>query len=786
MNIFRGKSRRTAAMRRLAALIVALSCAAPSAFAGEGDGAATGRPAVASADSAIEFNRDIRPILSNRCFKCHGPAEQEAELRFDLRERAVAELPSGEAAIVPGDPDSSALVERIGHTDADLRMPPSDEGPPLTAAEVDTLRRWIAAGAPYQAHWAYLSPVRREPPGVENATWPRNAIDQFVLAALERAGLQPAPEAARAQLIRRVTLDLTGLPPTPDEVLEFLADERPDAYERVVDRLLASPQYGVRQALAWLDLARYADSDGYPHDGDRTVWPYRDWVIDAFNRDLPYDEFTVRQLAGDLLPDATDDDRVASAFHRQTRINREAGVDPEEFRLEAVIDRVNTTATVWLGATLACAQCHDHKFDPLPQRDYYRLLAFFNGDAIETTADEAGRISDVSPRVAWSSAAMQSERERVQSLLDAASDPAERERFATQLKQLAPVQTLVMRSHDEPRVTHVFLRGSFLSPGEEVSPGTLGCVETLPSVEGGDRLALARWLVDKRNPLTARVAVNRLWAQYFGTGLVETLDDLGSQAPPCSHPDLLDWLATELMERDWHFKPLHRLIVTSAAYRQASTATPDKLERDPDNRLLSRFPRLRLPAELVRDNALSAAGMLSLELGGPGLPADRASEQVDGGVLYRRSIYLRWKRQTLDDMLASFDAPTRDVTCTRRARTNTPLQALALLNEPTFLDAARGLAHRARQAAGDFDGQLDYAFLAVLARTPEPAERQLLKQLYERRQAAFADDDAATLLGEAEADAAVASDATDTAADRAAWVMVANALLNLNEAITRE
>ncbi|MBL9123328.1 MAG: DUF1553 domain-containing protein, partial [Planctomycetaceae bacterium] len=535
---------------------------------------------------------------------------------------------------------------------------------------------------------------------------------------------------------------------------DFVADDAPDAYERLVDRLLASPQFGVRQALGWLDLARYADSDGYPHDGDRVVWPYRDWVIDALNADMPYDTFTIKQLAGDLLPDATPADRVASAFHRHTRINREAGVDPEEFRIEAVLDRVNTTATVWLGATLGCAQCHDHKYDPFPQRDYYRFLAYFNHDAEETTTDEAGRISDVSPRMEWPSP-----------------------------HTPQPVKMLVMRQLDAPRATHVFVRGSFLTPGEGVEAGTPGAFDTFPAASGHDRLALARWLVDARNPLTARVAMNRLWAQFFGTGLVETLDDLGTQAPACSHPELLDWLAGEFVRQGWHFKPMVRVLVTSAAYRQASEVTAVKRERDPANRLLSRAPRIRLPAEVVRDSALAAGGVLQLELGGPPLTPDKMG-LAEGKLPYRRSAYLKWKRLTLDDMLASFDAPSRDVSCARRARTNTPLQSLALLNDRVFLDAARGLAARVeRETGGAFNERLDLAFCAVTARTPTDAERQALAELFARRREAFSSDRTAVdkLLGES----GVAGSA-DARAERAAWVLVANTLLNLNEAITRE
>jgi len=711
--------------------------------------AASGSPLAAA---SIDFNRDVRPILSNHCFKCHGPAVQEAGLRLDDRQAATGKLESGSIAIVPGNATASELLARITADHSDARMPPEGEAPPLSPDQIETLKQWVAAGARYDRHWAYVPPVAAKPPAVRREAWIRNPIDRFVLARLEAAGREPAAEASRETLIRRVSLDLIGLPPTPEEVQAFVSDPRADAYEQLVDRLLASPQYGVRQALAWLDLARYADSDGYPHDKFRVVWPYRDWVVDALNADMPYDRFTIEQIAGDLLPGATDAQRIASGFHRQTRINREAGVDPEEFRLEAVIDRVNTTATVWLGATLACAQCHDHKYDSLSQRDYYRLLAYFNNSAIETTIDPAGVIADVSPRMKWQSAAMHSRGEE-------------------------PIETLVMRELDAPRETHVFVRGSFLSPGERVSPGVPAALEANEAPVGDDRLALACWLVDRQNPLSARVAVNRIWAQYFGSGLVETLDDFGAQATPCTHPELLDWLAVEFMGGGWRQKTLTRMLVTSATYRQASAASEQALERDPQNQLYSRAARLRLPAELVRDAALTVGGILNEEQGGPSLAADKVRA---GDGRYRRSIYLRWTRQTLSDMLANFDAPTRDVTCTRRVNTNTPLQALTLLNDATFIDAARGLA--ARTGSGrNFDARLDQAYQLALARVPSDQERRVLKDLFVRRRSEFAasPQSAAELLADSLGD--------DSArAELAAWVLVANAILNLNEFITRE
>ncbi len=728
------------------ALLAARSLAAAEADAAVG-------PTTSAASGRVEFDRDVRPILSNHCFKCHGPGVQEADLRLDRPRSATAELPSGNRAIVPGDLAAGELWKRVTTDDAERRMPPVGKAPPLASHESDVLRRWILAGARYERHWAYVPPVAAEPPAVRDAAWPRNPIDYFVLHRLEAAGLSPAPEAVRETLIRRVALDLVGLPPTPAEVQAFVNDPEPGAYERLVDRLLASPQYGVRQALVWLDLARYADSDGYPHDRYRAVWPFRDWVVDALNDDMPYDRFTIEQIAGDLLPGASDRQRLASGFHRQTRINREAGVDPEEFRLEAVIDRVNTTATVWLGATLGCAQCHDHKYDPFTQRDYYRLLAYFNNDAAETTINPAGVISDVSPRIKWHTEAMRAREE-------------------------SPVETLVMQALGEPRPTHVFVRGSFLSLGEQVTPGTPEVLDVAGPEAGDDRLALARWLVNRQNPLTARVAVNRMWAQFFGSGLVETLDDLGAQAPACTHPELLDWLAVRFMDTGWRRKALVRLLVTSAAYRQASAASDAAIERDPENRLLSRASRVRLPAELVRDNALAVGGVLSKELGGPSLPANKA--RSDDG-LYRRSIYLRWTRQTLADVLVNFDAPTRDVTCTRRTPTNTPLQALTLLNDDGFVDAARGLARRARGEGGrGFDEQLDFAFRAALARSPGESERRVLGDLFERRRSEFA-----ALPTAAEALLAEPDAPRDELAERAAWVLVANTLLNVNEFITR-
>ena len=745
--------------------------------------------AATSFDDAVaavpSFAREIRPILSNHCFKCHGPDRQEAGLRLDVASAARAELDSGAVAIVPGDAAASALLERVAAADADLRMPPEGEAEPLTSDAIDRLRAWIEAGAPFEAHWAYVAPQRPALPAVDRGDWPRTAIDHFVLSRLQREGLAPEDEADRATLLRRVSLDLVGLPPTLAELDAFLADTAADAYERAVDRLLASPQYGVRQASVWLDLARYADTEGYAHDRERTMWPYRDWVVDALNADMPYDQFTIEQLAGDLLPEATAAQRIATGLHRNSRINVEAGVDPEEYRLEAVIDRVNTTAAVWLGATLGCAQCHAHKYDPFTQEDYYRLLAIFNQCEIETTRDETGQIKDVSPREPYLSAATRLEQERLRQQLAALDEGAAADALRERLAGLRPVDALVMQDVAARRPTFLLLRGSFTQPGPEVNPGVPAAIDFAPQTQRTDRLELARWLVDRQNPLTARVMTNRLWMQFFGQPLVDTPDDFGAQAPPVEHPELLDWLAVELMEGQWHVKPLVRQMVTSATYRQSSRVAAAKRERDPENRFYARAARLRLPGEVVRDNALAIGGRLNLELGGPSEKAEVARRDRSGRYAYRRSLYLFWKRQLLDDMLVSFDAPTRDVTCSRRLPTRTPLQALNALNDPVFLDAAAGLAARVLSEGGSSPAQqITLAMRLCVSREPTSAERAALEELYERRYAAFRADAAA-----ADALAQQFASLWPAEADRAqwaAWTLVANTLLNLDETMTRE
>ncbi|MHC5003342.1 MAG: PSD1 and planctomycete cytochrome C domain-containing protein [Planctomycetota bacterium] len=979
-------------------------------------GVATAFPADATAPpAAIDFARDVRPLLADRCLPCHGPdaATRRADLRLDVERGAVAAR-DGRAVIDRADPGRSLLLERVRSRDPESRMPPPEAGPPLDADEVALLERWIEQGAPWREHWSFVAPRRPAVPDVGEAGRPRNAIDAFVLRRLREAGLDPAPEADRRTLIRRLSLDLTGLPPAPEDIDAFLADDRPGAYDRLVDRLLASPHFGERMALEWLDRARYADTNGYSIDGGRHMWAWRDWVIDAFNRNLPFDRFTVEQLAGDLLPDPTTGQRMASGFNRNHMNTHEGGTIEEEYRVAYVADRVKTTAQTWMGLTLGCAQCHDHKYDPVSQREYYRFFAYFNTitdrgndgnaginsvpympvyapeqrealaalttereslrarllapdpelDAAQRAWEETERRAGVTPPVlgpwhlrgplaadsgeaafttdfgpetgidldtagdageplwvvredlvdgtphpltgqrsafylyrtvtaarparlelslgsddairAWLNGALVLDRnvqrgvapdqERVAVDLRAgpnelllkivnyggpagfyfssraglppevaailARDPAGRgpeeelavrSHYRSIAPELAPLRAeiasveeridaieaepkttvMIMEEMDEPRATFVLERGRYDLPGERVDPGTPSCLPPLPDGARPDRLGLARWLVDPEHPLTARVAVNGWWQMLFGAGLVRTPEDFGLRGELPSHPELLDWLAVELVERDWNVKALLRLIVTSATYRQSSAAGAALLARDPDNRLLARGPRFRLPAELVRDTALSASGLLVPTIGGPSVRpyqpdglwremshfgSTPATEQVyvqdHGDKLYRRSLYTIWKRTVPPPVMAAFDAPNRELCTVRRASTNTPLQALVLLNETGFVEAARALAERILTEGGPAAAErLRLGFVLATGRPPDGEESAILLAALERERARFAGDPdaAAALLAVGEH----ARDATLDPVEHAAWTVLASLLLNLSETITR-
>lgn len=1023
-----------------------------------------------AAEGKVSFNRDIRPILSDNCFQCHGPDERkrEAGLRLDQRDSATKPTESGHTAIVPGKAEASELVARITTADTDLQMPPASSGKKLTAMQIDLLRRWVAEGAEYQGHWAFLPVQRPALPEVKHAAWVRNPIDRFIAARLEQEGLTPAPEATRETLIRRVTLDLTGLPPTPAEVDAFVADTSPEAYEKVVDRLLQSKRYGERMAMQWLDFARYADSNGYQTDGSRYQWPWRDWVIDAFNQNQPFDQFTIDQLAGDLVPNPTRAQNVATGFNRNHRLNGEGGIIAEEWRVETVIDRVETTGMTWMALTLNCCRCHDHKYDPITQREFYQLFSFFNniaesgtlqGDSKNTDplivvpTDEQegelarldGEIAKAEQRVAeaakqlpeyiaawepgfkaklgeegtvvWLAIQPQevtssggakltrqadgsylasgknpshdvytikaplaegtfsgllleclpdaslpqqslgrysngnfvlsaveaeitaptlqaplvasfnraeatysqkgweigltldgsasngwavdgpSRRDQTNAMflapsslsvppdatltvrlkhealnqhnigrfrlsttslppstikLDGAKFPeslkqtlaleagkrsaeqkAELEKFFranvdSPLKQAesavaafrqqqnkimaASPNVMVMRELAKPREAFILLRGEYDKRGDTVTAGLPAALPAMPDKAPQNRLGLAQWLVDPSHPLTSRVWINRAWERFFGTGLVKTSENFGSQAEFPSHPELLDWLSAEFMRptvapsvngtpaQPWDMKAIQKLIVMSATYRQSSRVTPQSAERDPENRLLSRGPRFRLSGETLRDQALAASGLLVEKIGGPSVRPympegvwDETSRYGDlrgykhdtGDGLYRRTMYTIWKRTAAPPTMLLFDAPSREVCTVKRSRTNTPLQALSLLNEITYVEAARKLAEKMLVAGGNTaNDRLAFGFKLATSRAPTAPELQVLSEGLASDLARLKQDPQAAkkLISFGDSKAAANIDAVELAA----YTLTANILLNLDEVVTRE
>ena len=950
----------------------------------------------------VDFTRDIRPILASTCFTCHGPDgnKREGELRLDTPEGALADL-GGYKAIEPGDPEASTAVDRMLSDDPDERMPPPDSQLTLTPKQIALLTRWIKQGAHYEKHWAFNPLTRPAVPAVKGKGWGRNPIDTFVQKRLEDAGLAPSAEADRQTLIRRLSLDLTGLAPTLDEVDAFVSDESPNAYERLVDRILASPHYGERWGRHWLDQARYADTNGYTVDSERSIWPYRDWVIEAVNDDMPFDQFTIEQLAGDLLPSPTQSQLVATGFHRNTLVNQEGGTDKEQFRNEAVVDRVVTTGAVWLGLTASCGQCHSHKYDPFSQEEFYQIFAFFNssqdvnsvsptlslpseeqtqklkefdaqikaaketlaaherkkkeaadkngkddgkpivwkvvdvlstqsanGATFETLDDQSilvggvnaaneeyvvtippalktitgvrletlthaslpgkgpGRASNgnfvlseveltraASTPLTWkhatadhsqkdhpignavdgdagtgwainvskgslhvnrtaefvlnepltlpgdepltftlkfSSKSAQYNIGRFRLALTDAPEAkfklpdAEHDRLAAALKKVTDSKsafnrkiptTMVMRDLAKPRETHVLIRGDFLRKGKPVQPGVPAAFTTGdPKAGYRTRLDLARWLVSRDNPLTARVTVNRAWMRYFGKGIVGTENDFGIQGALPTHPQLLDWLAVEFMDRGWSMKQLHRLIVTSATYRQSSQARDDLNKADPRNYLLGRQVRVRVDAEIIRDLALSVSGLISEQIGGPSVYppqpegvyafTQRAAKwpTSTGSQRYRRGMYTFFMRSAPYPMMTTFDAPRFNATCTSRNRSNTPLQSLTMANDETMIEIAQAFARRIlKQPAGDDRSRLRYAFQVALTRHPQPAELDRLAEFLsaQRDDFAAAPEDAQSVAGKPLDDSA-------SPVELATWTTLARVLLNLDEFITRE
>ncbi len=777
----------------------------------------------------VDYARDIKPMLAKHCVSCHGETRPRGGLRLDTVANALKGGDNG-PSLVPGRPDESPLLLSVlGEGDTE-RMPL--RRPPLNKDELARLRAWIEAGAPAPTdetpsrpvvHWAFVAPKAVEPPDVGRRSWVINPIDSFILKQIETAGTTPSPEADRATLARRLHLDLLGLPPTLMDVRAFLDDPRADAYERLVDRLLASPRYGERWARPWLDLARYADSNGYSIDAPRSIWKYRDWVIDALNKDHPFHEFATDQLAGDLRPNASLDQIVATGFHRNTPINQEGGIDKEQFRIESVMDRTSTTATAFLGLTMGCCQCHDHKYDPLTQEEYYRLFAFFNNcdepEVPVASADDVKRREEVDAKVAsflqdlWKEKPELRERQNAweQSLdmvgrqkqsqevreafdvpfekrdqvknrvvfaayIDQAPDAAQHKKAVAAIQKGAPKfpTTMVVRERrGAPRETRFLIQGDFTRPERPLGPGVPGVLGPLRAQgPSPNRLDLAAWLFDERNPLTARVTVNRLWQAHFGRGLVETENDFGTQGAPPSHPELLDWLATEFASQGWSQKALHRLIVTSATYRQSSRARPDLANIDPGNRLLARQERLRLDAELIRDSALRVSGLLTERVGGPSVFPPQPEGVMDLGQMrrpwkaddgpdrYRRGLYTFLWRATPHPLLTVFDGPDTARSCTRRERSNTPLQALTLLNDAAFVECARALATKLLGEEED-KARLDRAFQTCLGRPANHEETARLVSLRESLEGCGADP-------------------VET------WTAIVRVLMNLDEFICRE
>ncbi|MEO7652947.1 MAG: PSD1 and planctomycete cytochrome C domain-containing protein [Bryobacteraceae bacterium] len=832
-----------------------------------------GGTVLAAQDKAgiIDFARDIQPVLRARCVMCHGPQQQVNGLRLDRRDDAMRGGYSG-AVIKPGDSAASKLFQLVSSgIESDGKrvvMPPGAHLPPKDA---DLFRRWIDQGAVWPkeagAHvetsrpvpWSF-APIRRPGvPAVSQAAWVRTPIDSFVLSKLEGLRITPSEEAAKTTLVRRLYLDLIGLPPNPAEVQAFLADERPGAYERLVDRLLQSSHYGEKWARPWLDLARYADSEGGIQDYVRPyAWRYRQWVIEGLNQDMPFDRFTIEQMGGDLLPGSTMEQKLATGFHRNSITSREGGIDLDELRYAQLIDRTNTVGTAWLGLTVGCAQCHDHKYDPISQKDYYRLLAFFqNSLEVDLDAplpgergpyrqyigkyrkerqkllDEYGVAALQAPwedrmRFAYANpgkrtdydAAYDQFTKQVDNAVKILLKPVEKRNYreseaitnyflkdsrgvdTPKLKPLGeklialsekyPAMSVILTLAEDTKrePTNLRLRGNFRDLGIEVTPGTLEALPKMPS-QTADRLALGRWLVSRDNPLTARVAVNRMWQELFGRGLVNTSEDFGMQGDKPSHPELLDWLASEFIESGWSRKALCRLIVTSSVYRQKSELRTDLTARDPANVLLARQSRLRLPAELIRDSALQASGLLLDTVGGESVRPPQPEGVTDlvynfkwvessGRDRYRRGIYVQTQRTALYPLLMNFDVPDRTVTCSRREVSNTPLQALNLMNDSVFTEAAQALAARVLKEASGTKERLNHAFQVCFARNPRAGERDsVLSYLERRRQMARTNPKAADQMP-------VADVVGVDQAEAVAWFGLSRALINADEFLTRE
>lgn len=697
----------------------------------------------------VSYNFNIRPIFSDKCFKCHGPDanKRQAGLRLDIAEDAFKALKDNPRshAFVPGDPPSSEVFVRITSEDSSVMMPPPASNlKRLTPHEIDLVKKWIKQGAKYEKHWAFVPPKEAPVPDVDDKTWPKNQIDYFVLNKLEKQGIAPNPEADKERLLKRVCLDLTGLPPSLQLMDSFMADNSPNAYEKVVDNLLKSPTYGEKMTLHWLDVSRYADSHGYQDDNYRSQWPWRDWVIHAFNENLPYNKFITWQLAGDLLPNATKEQILATGFNRNHKITEEGGVIDEEYRVAYVTDRTNTFGKALLGVTIECAHCHDHKYDPFSQKEYYQLFAFFN------TVREKGIESTVGgPETYAKKPLMQITNEDVKGIL----------KF---VNKQDTNKLIVSVMGDTIRKTYILKRGNYDMHGDSVEPGTPKAILPFPANYPKNRLGLAEWLFNKQNPLTARAFVNQEWQEFFGKGIVKSSGDFGMQGDLPTNQPLLDWLSADFRDHGWNIKRLVKQMVMSATYRQSAVVTPEKLKIDPDNSLLSRSSRARLPAESVRDIVLASSGLLTRTIGGPSVnpyqppglwemaTSGRGQlatyRQVHGPNLYRRGMYTLIKRTVPPASMAIFDASNRDQCEVRRLRTNTPLQALVMMNDPTVLEASRVLAANLLKENSQARWKIYKAFRMIVCRRPNEKELNILNGYYDEQLREINKQDAAKLL----------------------------------------
>ena len=760
------------------------------------------------AEDPIDYNRDIRPILSDKCFACHGPdvTTREADLRLD--DEKVAK----ESVIVEGKPAESELIRRVTSEEDYERMPPADSGKKLSAAEIELLKKWVAQGAKYEAHWAYVPPKNHPVPKVKNADWSEHWMDRFLLARWEKAGLKPAADADPVTLVRRLHFDLIGLPPSPETVEKFQKDPSEQAYEELVDRLLDSEHFGERMAVYWLDLVRFADTVGYHGDQDHNITPYRDYVIDAFNDNLPFDQFTREQLAGDLLPGSTIDQKIASGYNRVLQTSHEGGVQAKEYLAIYAADRIRNLSNVWMGATVGCAQCHDHKYDPYTAEDFYSLVAFF-ADLDE--AQHLKRGADTVPTVRPPEIKVLTKRERarlaileeqIAGLQKVSAGATENIDTIAGLKQEAEeirknARLTMVSVSIEPRTVRLLPRGNWLDDSGPIMKPRVP--HFLPHPEGENRprtrLDLANWLCDTEagvGGLTARVFVNRLWYLFFGVGLSRSLDDFGGQGEPPAHPELLDRLAIEFANSGWNIKQMIKQIVMSRAYRLSSVGAPELIARDPDNRFYARQSRFRLPGEFVRDNALAVSGLLNPAIGGPSVKPyqpegyyrhlnfpKRTYKQHTDDRQWRRGVYVHWQRQFLHPMLKAFDAPSREECVAQRPQSNTPLAALTLLNDPTFIEAARKFAERIVKEAGPGDAQrLKFAYTEAISRNPDEREEELLLALLEKNREYYKShpEEANEFLK-----TGLAPPPVKNIDEIAAWTIVARAILNLNETNTR-